>query len=160
MRRVRSPTPRSGLAGSTSSESTSRSPSFMSPSGSTESRLASRTQRCGSRARSGGASDRPAASAPISGSARQLIVQRPHRLLLEDRDDAFEPGVLVGVEVDGVAARRERRSICSGSRFLRMFSTTASMMSRAGRGGATPPARDTDMGSPGGRENIGLYVST
>jgi hypothetical protein len=39
----------------------------------------------------------------------QLIAQRPHRLLLEDGDDAFEPCVLVGVEVDGVATGREGR---------------------------------------------------
>ncbi len=110
MRRVRSPTPRSGLAGSTSSESMSRSPSFMSPSGS------ARNSTCQSDAAlriSGSERRRRRSTVRRSDdrrfSASKLLAQRPHRLLLQDGDDALQPGVLVGVEVDGVAARREGR---------------------------------------------------
>ena len=64
----------------------------------------------------------------------ELFGERPDRLLLEDRNDAFEPRVLARVEVDGVAAGRERR-VLKRLEVLRMFSTTASMMSRAWRRG-------------------------
>ena len=60
--------------------------------------------RGASRSRIGGAPQRRSAVQPL-----ELLGERAERLLLQDRDDAFEPRVLARVEVDGVAARRQRR---------------------------------------------------
>ena len=111
MRRVRSPTPRSGLAGRMSSESIRRSPSAISPSGSARNSICQSPaafRNCGSDGTAPPPLDQAAQRRPRV-QLLQLLGQRLHRLLLKNGDNPFQPRVLVRVQVDGVPAGREGR---------------------------------------------------